>query len=1487
MFGFQALSQGRIDLAPKGTKAPEAQNVSMSGFTATFSFNSIESELVSTEKGDFSVIAMDNSVPGGNVGEPQVPVNRELLAVPFGATPVVTVKNYTVKEYNLSDYGIGRIYPQQASASKSEKEHEFAYNEATYSNRGFDESRPIAEVTVMGTMRGVQIGALQLNAVRYDAAANTIRVYNDIEVEVTFENADMELTEKTLVNTYSPYFRTVYAALFNNRAITDIYDEHPDLWATPVKILVVANRMFESAMQPWLTWKTEKGFILDVNYTDNIGTTASAIKTFITNKYNQGVAEGQAPTFVIIVGDQNQVPQSQMGGATHKVTDLYYYAVSGNDYFGDMFHSRFTCETVQEFQNVINKSLMYEQYTMPDPSYLSNVLLIAGWDSTWNPMVGKPTIQYAMNYYYNAAHGFNNVYNFLSTPYNNPYASLSSGVNFVNYTAHGGDTSWSEPSFTVSNVNSLTNTGKYFLAMGNCCLAANWGYSSKSLGEAMIVAQNKGAYAYIGSPVETYWYEDYYFGVGATNTMSQMPTYANSSMGVYDAQFRDDFNSVSAIPFVGNVAVAYSHANGYSGSVADQYYWEAYHVLGDGSVCPYHVNPEANNVTHMQVLPIGSETFNVAAAPGSYVGISKGGVLYGCGEIGSTGSADIHLTPITTSGTAKIVVTHPQRQPYIAEIPCAVLTGPYVSVDSYALDATQANYGATVGMNITLKNVGTQSASNITATLSTDNEYVEVLSASGSVANLAANQTTTMQGFQFKVSENVPDLTEAQFNLTVTSGNNTWVSNIIITLHAPVIVMDELLKSDNNVSLTFKNTGTAPFYGGELELVSSSSKLVFTNPSITFGSVVESGQTITLSSTYTVASNVSAGTTFEAAYVFTSGQFILSNTFVIAYQLIMEDFELGVFTGNWSFSSANSWTVVNGGAKGTKCAKSMNEGIHSSDYYAMLTANVLAAGNMTFMYKVSSEANYDKLFFYMDGQQMGVWSGVVDWSQFTQAVTTGTHTFKWTYHKDSSVNSNDDCAWIDDIIFPPTTVITFIAPPTNLQAVVDNANVSLSWTASAAASSYIVKRDGETVGTVTGTSFEDTVGESGTYKYTVYAVSSNGSMSMPVSVMATVENGVTTVSQTTSLITGWNWYSTYIELNNVNGLEMLEESLGDNADQIASQSAFTKYYGEQYGWYGSLTSIVNEQMYRLKINTSTTLEMTGYVADPSQHPITLKAGWNHIGYISKSEMSLDDAFSGLVPHDNDMVKTQSAYAKYYGVGYGWYGSLNTIKPSDGLMYKSLSDNGVTFTYPRIAKGATRENLTAENNHWVPDMHEYQSNMTVMAVVELDGNEIVSEDYELAVFANGECRGSVELLYVEPIDRYVAFLTVVGDDDEDLYFALYDRASGIENFSTDSRIMFHADDMIGGFDDPFVVSFSNSQNDVVKVYPNPVKAGTAINIMLQEGAVVEILNTVGEVIGTQTLSKGNNSVITPKTSGVYMLRITTGDSEIVCRRVVLQ
>lgn len=1101
MFGFQAFAQGRIDL--NGAKsAQQCTNVTKDGFSATFSFGSIEAAEVSTERGVFSAITMDGTYQSGNLGEPNLPAANKLFAVPVGAKNVtVSVKGYTTEVYNLADYGMHQIVPMQPKLRKDQKPEDipFEYSAKAYAQKGFAE-RPIAQVEIEGTMRGIQIAALTVNPVQYDAANNTVRVYNNIDVEVSFGSYDKAAAEDYFISTFNPYFAGIYKTMFNERAINDIYDEHPDMWQNPVKMLVIANRAFESTIAEWVAWKTEKGFYVDVNYTDQIGSTAAAIRTFIQNKY-----EEDHPTFLMIMGDKNMVPESANGSATQCVTDLNYSSVDG-DMFSDMYHSRFPAENASQLTAMLNKALEYEQLTMPDPSYLSNVLLIAGEDSGWGITVGRPAIWYATNYYYNTEHGFANVYEYTTSNYTGCYSHLNTGVGFANYTAHGSNTSWAGPSITVSDVNNLTNEHKYFLAMGNCCQAADWGISGTCFGEAMVRAENKAAYAYIGSCPSTYWLNDYYFAVGATSQANgSMPNIDITTLGCYDAIWDDAaYNVVDAIRFVGNLASNAAEALGYTIHISNLYDWQAYHTLGDGSILPYRVQPTDNTVSHMPTLPIGMDFYTVTAEPGSYVGISKDGVLYGAGMVDETGTTDIPMTPVTSGGNAKIVVTHPQHIPYIAEVPAAAMTGAYVAVDTYAMSAEQANYGETIDMAITLKNVGTLPSGAITATLTTQSEYVEVLAGSATAAALDPEATATIEGLQFSVAENVPDNTKAQFVLSVTDGTDVWDANITITLHAPVVVFESIAKTDSNVTFTFKNTGTAPFYGGTLNLTSCSPDLVFDPATIVVEDVVEGGETLVMTLDYTVDPSVEPGTTFEVAYDFTTGLFNVNDIFVLSYGAIMEDFESGSFGSDWTLSAQLPWQIVDGG-RGSYCAKSNNNGQHNSSGYMQLSVNVLAAGELTFWYKVSSEQNYDKLHFYMDGQEKGVWSGTVAWTEFTQAVTTGQHTFKWEYTKDSSVSSGDDCAWVDDIKFPPVNVITFITPASNLEGVVENHDVLLTWDASADAVSYVVKRDGETIGETTETEYVDVLEETGTYRYSVYAVDANGSMSAPVSAIVTVD----------------------------------------------------------------------------------------------------------------------------------------------------------------------------------------------------------------------------------------------------------------------------------------------------------------------------------------------------------------------------------------------
>jgi hypothetical protein len=856
VISVSAMAQQKIQL--RSVDKAECVKSDMTSLKASFSFSGVEARELQSERGVFSTLTMPNTVIGGNEGEPQIPVVNQLIAIPLGATPNIRVISYSTTDYNLEDYDIHTLSPRQPDAWKDEKPENlpFAYNETAYHVQGL-RSEPMARIEVEGVMRGVRVGQMSIEPVSYDPVNNRIRVFNDIEVEVSFNGADSRATEDLLVKTYSPYFTNIYDQLFNGRAVRDTYDEHPDLWTAPVKMLVIANRMFENCIQNWVAWKTLKGIYVDVNYTDVIGTTAEEIQSFIREKYAQ-----DAPTFLMIMGDQDQVAPSGIGSKTGCVTDLLYSSVD-DDQFPDMFHSRLSAETVAEMTAILNKGMEYEQYTMPDPSYLNNVLFVAGYDNTgWDLTVGRPTVWYATNYYYNAEHGFTNVNEFSHGSFDGCYTYLNSGVGFANYTAHGTESSWMNPEFTVDDVNNLTNEHKYFLAMGNCCKTGNWGFETPCFGEVMTRAANKGAYAYIGSCPSTTWYNDYYFGVGATtHADGTMPTYEETTMGCYDAIWRNDaYNTVCAILYAGNLAGNAARALGYPVHCNPLYYWQAYHVLGDGSIMPYRVQPTANQVSHLDILPIGIDTYEVDAIPGSYVAVSKDGELLGTALVGESGRAYVPITPVTTSCNVTICVTAPQRIPYIVTVPAAIVEGPYISADSFT--PTSAHVGDTTNLSIDFKNVGTETTiGTTTVTLTSEDPNVVIDNGINTFGALEAEAITTVNGFQFHIVSGVTDDTHVTIHYAAANGDKTWEGNIVINANDAVLAYQNMhwdgvfVPGETiTVSAKFNNRGHYQASEAVATMSSTSDYIDISNPTITVGTIAVDEE-VTCEFTATIADN--------------------------------------------------------------------------------------------------------------------------------------------------------------------------------------------------------------------------------------------------------------------------------------------------------------------------------------------------------------------------------------------------------------------------------------------------------------------------------------------------------------------------------------------------------------------------------------------------------------------------------------------------------
>lgn len=843
-----ALAQvSTIDFGKSATKVEVAKD-KMDQLNLNFSFSGANSFTVETEKGLFNELAIPGTYTIGKLGTPKLPASKKLIEIPFGAEVSVEVKSFSVTEYKLADFGImDAILPMQPPVRKDQDASEipFEYDKEVYRNNQFIEPE-LATVEVLGVLRGYRMARVTVAPVSYNPVKGIIRVCNNIEVEISFNNPDESLTQYIKNSTYSPYFKVIENSLINR--LGGGYPEHPDLTKYPVKYLIVANRMFEDDLQSFVEWKTMKGFKVILAYTDEIGTSFSQIQSYVHDQYNQGTPEDPAPSFVLFVGDTPQIPAS-MGSQSSKMTDLYYASVDG-DYFPEMYYGRFSATNSAELLTQIAKTVYYEKYEFIDPSYLNDVTLIAGADGTWNPRIGQATVHYGTENYFNTAHGFANVNAYLNS-YSGCYDPDRIAVSMINYTAHCNETVWGDPLLTQSNVNAFANNGKYPIAVGNCCLAADFGYD-ECMGETWQRGVNKGSVAYIGSSPSSYWFEDFYWAVGAFpvqgNNNGYVPTYDETTWGAYDAPFVSDYITTGSTVFVGNLAVTEVHTQGYPSHSSPTYYWQAYNVLGDPSLVPYYTEGENNNVSHMAILPIGLDYYEVTAEAGSYVAISKDGVLHGAALVGESGVVEVSIDPVLASGDVNIVVTKPQYIPYMTTIPAAALEGAFVVKDSYLInDVAGGNgngmmdYNESILISLSIKNVGVDAAENIVVSISSEDEYVTITDSEESYGDIDPDEVVMVDdGFALDVAENIPDGHVVSIEVLATDGTESWTSTLSISGHAPVLSFNGYSVDDSNgnnngfldpgetveMTIGVVNSGSADAFNVIASLVSSDPLLI-------------------------------------------------------------------------------------------------------------------------------------------------------------------------------------------------------------------------------------------------------------------------------------------------------------------------------------------------------------------------------------------------------------------------------------------------------------------------------------------------------------------------------------------------------------------------------------------------------------------------------------------------------------------------------------
>lgn len=327
----------------------------------------------------------------------------------------------------------------------------------------------------------------------------------------------------------------------------------------------------------------------------------------------------------------------------------------------------------------------------------------------------------------------------------------------------------------------------------------------------------------------------------------------------------------------------------------------------------------------------------------------------------------------------------------------------------------------------------------------------------------------------------------------------------------------------------------------------------------------------------------------------------------------------------------------------------------------------------------------------------------------------------------------------------------------------------------------------------------------------------------------TFEYGIRQSNLKLTLSKGWNWNSHDLSA------PLAVSELEDVATRIQTQTNEV-VKDEQLGFVGNLASITADEAMKLVTADNTEKAFGGEQYNPLASSVYLHKGWNWLGYPVGTEMTIADALSQLDAEEDDCIETLEGGFATYSDGV-WTGTLNTLKPGQGYLYKSASDKVFVYnTVPTVASARALYGHRLElnpapcsvNKHGYPDM------MPIVATVESNGTNLEGSFYVVAM-SGDECRG------VGKVKNGMLFLSVYGNGREDIRFVVVDAATG-EEYSVREAVTF-APEMLGTVKKPYLLHVGQTTGiDAVKGDSSTTDAvyginGVRVNNVNQEGVYI--------------------------------------------------
>lgn len=693
----------------------------------------------------------------------------------------------------------------------------------------------------IGILAGVRLMPITVRPFDYTNGQTSCMVMSYATIRVDFDNQPGPNPLASTRAAFSEPSKQIFRSLVANwQSIPNINVGEPS------HMLIFVPNVYINALADYVEWKRQLGMQVTVVPANDINgdESGNALRARILQELQDS---SPRIDYVLFVGDEDMipVPDRHTDDPLSRFSDFsypgeftnegHYTELEGNDVFPDVFLGRWVVNSVGEARTIAARTILHERDTfLSDSLRFNHAAVAADFTEDTQQMTKQRAREMLLE------KGFDEVDTLWGAQNPSPQPLLnwlSEGLAFVNYRGSGWQQGWAGINFYYWTVPEIENSGKLPIVTGigcgvgkfdapdNQCFAEAWmihGSSDNPQGAAGFIGPCWNTHTAYNDCLDTCLYR----AMLEYNIGELMPALVAGKMFAW-AVFED-----------------FVHEGGVN--EVCRMMMRQYLVLSDPSLMIFTQTPARLAVSVPSAVPAGPFQLRITVTSGPQ--IETDSLLF---NLSTAAETAISFWIPSAPGQYSIPVDFAQGEEVTATLSGQnILTrqwqievapsGAYLSHQGFNIsDATgngdgRVQPGESIQLIDTVRNIGSDAAFLVNATISTTQEHVNITAAQSLYGTVGSNEAVACApAYEFAVAPEFTGAANLVFQLTY-AGNEIAprTDEAYVTLYMPELSHENFAIADGNngmleryepagVVFTLTNTGNEPLVASTLTLESS------------------------------------------------------------------------------------------------------------------------------------------------------------------------------------------------------------------------------------------------------------------------------------------------------------------------------------------------------------------------------------------------------------------------------------------------------------------------------------------------------------------------------------------------------------------------------------------------------------------------------------------------------------------------------------------